>query len=69
MAPENATRRPTAGDTAVVALVATFAAEVLLLFAALATLGDAPVESYHRAMLGVGAFGVLVAVVAEIAEA
>lgn len=69
MTPETATRRPSAGDTAVVALVATFAVEVLLLFAALAALGDAPVEAFHRAMLGVGAFGVLVAVVAEIADA
>lgn len=60
---------PTAGHTAVVALVATFALEVLLLVAALASIGKAPVEAFHRAMLGLGAFGVAVAVVAEIADA
>lgn len=60
---------PTASDTAIVAVVATFAVEVALLFAALASLGDAPVEAFHRAMLGVGGFGVAVAVVAEIADA
>lgn len=64
-----AARRITAGDTAVVALVATFAVEIALLFAALASLGDAPVESFHRAMLGVGALGVALALVAEIADA
>ena len=60
---------PTASDTAVVAIVATFVVEVTLLFAALASLGDAPVEAFHRAMLGIGGIGVALALVAEIADA
>ncbi|HLE97464.1 MAG TPA: hypothetical protein VI997_08855 [Candidatus Thermoplasmatota archaeon] len=53
-------------ETAIVTFVACFGVVVVLAVAALALLGKAPTEAFHRAGLGVVALGALVATFGEV---